>query len=586
MNRAKSDTEAEGKEMPSSQELAALLEELADLLEIKGEVPFKIKAYRRAADTVRNMGDPIFSDISPERLKSIQGIGGAIADKISQYAREGRITKLEELRKQVPKELMELMRVPSIGPRTAWKLFSDMGITSIEDLRAAAESREISGVKGLGKKSEEKILEGIAILKETGGRMSIDIAYKTASEIISQLEEKCAPEVIEFAGSLRRMKETVGDIDILAVGESKKLMETFIGLDFVKTVLLKGEKKTSVITKDNVQIDLRVFQADEFGAAMQYFTGSVNHNERIRHNAKKAGLKVNEYGVFRVSDGTKIAGPKEHEVYSALGMRMPVPEIREDRGEIEAAQDGTLPDLVRIGDIKGDMHVHTEWSDGVNRIEQIREVAQSLGYAYLAVTDHAGNLRVANGLDAERLKRQAEYIWNLNEKGDSPVMLLAGSELNIANDGELDFPKRVLEKLDFTIASIHTGFTQSRKEIMRRLRRAMENPMVKCIGHPTGRIIGQRKPYEVDMEELIRVAADTNTALELNAFPERLDLCDYHVRMAKEKGVKISIGTDAHRVYHLKHMVYGIGTARRGWLEREDVLNCMSLTELMRWLNE
>jgi DNA polymerase (family 10) len=364
------------------------------------------------------------------------------------------------------------------------------------------------------------------------------------------------------------------------------VMEAFCSLPLVDRVLLRGETKSSIINLDGLQVDLRVVYPREFGAALQYFTGSQSHNVRVREIAKKAGKKINEYGVFRVEDERRLAGKTEEEVYKNLGMACPPPELRENRGEIEAALKGELPLLLERGDIRGDLHTHSEASDGIASLEEMRDAAARLGYEYLAITDHAANLKVAGGLSREKLLEQVKAIRDLNEKGDSPVVLLAGTELNIDNDGNIDYEDEVLSLLDVVIVSVHGGFRQSREQLTRRITTAMRNPHVKIVAHPTGRLIGQRAPYDVDLRAVMREARDTRTALELNAFPDRLDLNDDHLMEAREFGVKITIGTDAHRGEHLDMMLYGVATARRGWLEKSDVLNTMKKDDLLAWLWE
>jgi DNA polymerase (family 10) len=556
---------------------------MADLSEIKGEVRFKVLAYRRAAEAVREMGDAILELDSPLELKKIPGIGEAIAGKILEFKETGSIGKLEELKEEIPEEVVSLLQVPGLGPRRARLVFEELGVRSLEDLQEAAESHRLASLKGLGPKAEANILEGIRHLRTTSDRIYINQAYEQAAGIIASLEEELPGLLVSEAGSLRRMKETIGDIDILAASrDPQKVMRAFRGLPLVEKVLLSGDTKTSVQTRESLQVDLRVVDPGSWGAALQYFTGSKEHNVRLREHARRMGLKVNEYGVFRIEDGSRVAGEDEAGVYAALGMDMPPPELREDRGEIEAALRGVLPRLVSRDAVRGDFHVHTRDSDGFHTLREMRAAAEELGYSWLGICNHAANLRVARGLDREALLALVEEIEGLNAAGDSPVELLAGCELNIGNQGELDYDDEALSRLHFAIASVHAGFGQPRERITRRMVEAMRNPYVNIIGHPTGRLIGSRPPYDVDLDELITAAAETGTALELNAFPDRLDLCDHHLRRAKEAGVKIAIGTDAHRAEHLRFMLYGVATARRGWLEAPDVLNLLRAEELRR----
>ncbi len=561
--------------------LAEAFDLLADLSEIRGEVRFKVLAYRRAAEAVREAGDSIFEMDSPAELRKIPGIGEAIASKILEFRETGTIGKLEELKEEIPEGVVSLLRVPNLGPRRVRLLFEELGVRSLEDLQRAAESHQLASLKGLGPKAEANILEGLRHLRSTSDRIYLNQAYELASRVIEALREELPGVRLSPAGSLRRMKETIGDIDILAASQDpREVTAAFCGLPLVDRVLLSGDTKSSVLTSEGLQVDLRVVEPESWGAAIQYFTGSKEHNVRLRELARRMGLKVNEYGVFRQEDGHRLAGEDEEGVYAALGMSMPPPELREDRGEVEMALRGELPILVEPGQIRGDFHVHTRDSDGFHTLREMRAAAEGLGYSWLGICNHAANLRVARGLSRDDLLALVEEIEELNTEGSSPVTLLAGCELNIGNDGELDYDEETLSRLHFAIASVHTGFGQDREKITRRIVEAMRNPYVNIIGHPTGRLIGSRPPYEVDLEALMAVAAETGTALELNANPDRLDLCDHHLRMAKQAGVRIAIGTDAHRAENLRYMLYGVATARRGWLEAPDVLNLLGAQEL------
>lgn len=568
-------------------ELVRAFEEMAELSDIKGEVRFKVNAYHRAAEVVREHGEELLQLDDVKELRKYRGIGEGIAKKILEFKRTGTISKLEELKEEIPVELISLLQVPNLGPKRAKLVYDELGVRTIEELEEAAEAHRLAELYGLGPKAEQNILEGIRHLRTTTGRLPLPQAHRIQEEITSQLRERIPGLTLSPAGSLRRMKETIGDIDILAAARDPvEVMDAFCALPEVEKVLLRGDTKSSVQTVDGLQVDLRVVLPEEYGAALQYFTGSKEHNVRVREIAKKAGKKINEYGVFRVKDNRRLAGKTEEEVYGALGMACPPPELRENRGEVEAALEGALPALVEIADIRGDLHVHSEASDGLASLLEMRAAAEALGYRYLAITDHARNLRVANGLERERLLRQVEEIRELNARGDSPVTLLSGSELNIGNEGELDYDEDVLSQLDVVIASVHGGFRQSREQVTRRILAAVRNPHVKIIAHPTGRLIGQRAPYEVDLAAVMRAAAETGTALELNAFPDRLDLNDENLMEARRLGVKIALGSDAHRREHLSFMFYGVATARRGWLGREHLLNAMDLPELLQWLWE
>ncbi len=566
--------------------LALAFDELADLSEIRGDVRFKVVAYRRAAETVRSLGPEVLERDSLARLKELPGIGEGIAKKILEFRRTGVIARLEELKQEIPEELIALLEVPNLGPKRAKLVFDELGVRSLEDLRNAAEAHRLAGIKGLGPKVEENILTGIHNLQAVSSRMLINQAYDQAAAIIEEMSASLPGLHVSTAGSLRRMKETIGDIDILVAAENAaEVMKVFCGLPLVDRVIARGETKSSILTLDFLQVDLRVVAPDSWGAALQYFTGSREHNVRLRELARHKGLKVNEYGVFQVESGDRIAGSSEEEVYASLSMQTPPPEIREDRGEIEAALKGRLPDLVTLEMMRGDLHVHTRDSDGFHTLREMREAAAELGYAWLGICNHAANLRVARGMSREDLLALADEIDKLNAAADSPVTLLSGCELNIGNDGELDYDDETLSRLDFCVASIHGGFRQPGEQITRRIVTAMRNPHVKIIGHPTGRLISSRPPYELDMEEVIRVAAATGTALELNAFPDRLDLNERYLWQARDKRVKIAVNTDAHRSEHLRNMLYGVAMARRGWLEPGDVLNVRDAAGLKRWFN-
>ncbi len=565
--------------------LAGAFEELAELSEIKGEVRFKVNAYHRAAEVIKSLGEEILEIEDVKGLRRYPGIGEGIAKKILEFKETGGIAKLEEMKVEVPVELISLLKIPNLGPKRAKLLYDELGIRTIEELQHAAEENRLAGLPGLGPKAEQNILEGIGHLQTTSGRLLLSQAHRIQQEIIELLLARLPGLDISPAGSLRRMKETIGDIDILVSSEqADEVMQAFTSLPLVERILLRGDTKSSIATREGLQVDLRVVRPEEYGAALQYFTGSQAHNVRVREIAKKAGKKINEYGVFRVSDDRRLAGRTEEEVYSSLGMACPAPEIRENRGEVEAALRGELPVLLEAQDIMGDLHVHSDASDGTASLEELRKDAEGLGYEYLAVTDHAANLRVAGGLDRDRLAAQVEAVRKLNGRGDSSVTLLAGSELNIDNDGGLDYDEDVLSLLDVVVASVHAGFKQEREQLTRRIVSAMHNPHVKIIAHPTGRLIGQRPPYDIDLRVVMREARETGTALELNAFPDRLDLKDEHLMEAREQGVKIAIGTDAHRLEHLGFMFYGVATARRGWLGRGDVLNTMAAEALLSWL--
>ena len=567
-----------------NRELADIFEKMADILEFKGENPFKVNAYRKVARVLKDLSEDVAEIAKEGKLEGIPGVGSGIAKKIKEYLETGRIAKYEEVKEGVPAELIEMMKIPGMGPKTVALVYKKLGISTISALEEAVKEGRLRELFGMGPKKEENILRGIRLLRESKGRKILGQALPLVEEIISLLKERSKTlNKIEPAGSLRRMRETVGDLDILATGtDPKEIIDTFVSLPPVVEVLASGTTKGSVIVSSGMQIDLRVVPEDSYGAALQYFTGSKAHNIHLRNIAKDRGLKINEYGVFRGEE--KIAGKEEEEVYAALSLPFIPPELREDRGEIEAAYEGKLPQVVGYDEMRGDFHVHSKWSDGSASIKEIAEKAKELGYEYLVIADHSQSMKFAGGLTPEMLINEIEEIRRVNEEV-SGITLLAGAEVDIRMDGTLDFPDEVLTKLDVVIAAVHSGFKQSREEMTRRIIRALRHPEVDILAHPTGRIIGEREPYAVDIEEVIAEAARLGKILEINAFYQRLDLNDVYSRRAKELGVKLAIGTDAHHLDQLSFIRFGVAVARRGWLEREDVLNTYSLSEVKRILS-
>ncbi|MCK4261848.1 DNA polymerase/3'-5' exonuclease PolX [bacterium] len=565
-------------------EIALTFSEIADILEIKGENPFRVRAYQKAVRVLENLPEEIEAIHQKGELEGIQGVGEGIARKIEELLTTGKLQYYEDLKKSVPPGLIELLGIPEVGPKTASLFYKKLGIKNIKDLEKAVKLHRIKDLAGIGEKTEENILRGIEFLKRKHGRMLLGKAYPLAQSIIGALKKLPEVDRISPAGSLRRMKETIGDIDILVTSRKPtKVMEVFISLPQVTGVLASGETKSSVIMGEGLQVDVRVVKPDSFGAALQYFTGSKPHNIKLRELANKRGLKINEYGVFRIKSGKKVAGKEEEDVYAALDLPYIPPELREERGEIEAGQEGSLPELVELKSIKGDLHVHSKWSDGSGTILEMAEAARKLKYRYIAICDHSKSLGVAGGLSEGDLKRQIAEIKKVNEKLH-PFRVLAGSEVDIHSDGRLDFEDDILRELDIVIASIHTGFKQDRKTITNRIIKAMENKFVHVLAHPTGRLLHEREPYQVDMEIIIKEAKRTGTFLELNAFPNRLDLNDVHCRRAREGGVMITLGTDSHHKMQLEAMHCGVATARRGWLEDKDILNTLSLKDLLKKL--
>jgi len=561
-------------------DIAAIFSEFADILEIRGDNPFRISSYRRTARTIEEMTEDVAVLAERGELQKYPGIGKATAEKIIEYLQTGKIAKYEKAKEGIPDTLIRLLRIPSMGPKTVAMLHKKLKVAGIDDLKQAIEAGKLEGLPGMGAKKIENILKGIQVLESSKGRIPLGEALPLVEGIIGQMEKVKGVERIEAAGSLRRRRETIGDIDILVAStKGKDIIDHFVSLPEAYETLVAGDTKGSIRTEDGLQVDLRVVRPRSYGAALQYFTGSKAHNIRMRDLAKREGLKINEYGLFKGKK--RLAGESEAELYQALGMSWTPPELREDRGEVEAALEGRLPPLVEPRHIKGDFHVHSEWSDGNATIDQVAAAAAEMGYKYLVISDHSQSLRIANGLTAERIKKQMKEIDRVN-KAHKDTRLLKGTEVDILGDGRLDFPDEVLAQLDFVTASIHSGFKGDRKKITRRVIRAVENPYVTTIGHPTGRVLGAREAYEIDLTAVMKACTETGTALEINAFYDRLDLDDVHCRMAKEMGVKLAIGTDAHHLDQLWMMELGLGVARRGWLEPKDLLNCMSIAQLRR----
>ncbi len=564
-----------------NKELTDLFEKMADILEFKGENPFKISAYRKASRILGDLTQDIEEITEKGELKKIPGIGEGMAQKIEEYLKTGKVSKFEEIRRGVSDELIAIMDIPGMGPKTLAMLHKEKGINNFSQLEKALSDGALLGLFGMGEKKVENIKRGIQLLKQSKGRMNLGVAFPAARRIVDTLRQKTGSKKIEWAGSLRRMKENIGDIDILATGPDKeKILQVFTHLPEVKEVLASGETKASVIVEGGTQIDLRVVEEDSYGAALQYFTGSKGHNIHLRGIAKAKGIKINEYGAFKGEK--KIAGKEEKDIYRSLGMDWIEPELREDRGEIEGAQKGRLPKLLQESEIKGDLHVHSKWSDGVFSIEEMAKAAQKRGYQYVAICDHSKSLKIAHGLDESRLIKQIEEIDSINEKFEG-FQILKGTEVDILSDGRLDFSEEILEKLDFVVAAIHSGFKQDRGKMTKRIIQALENPHIHILAHPSGRLLGARDPYEVEMDELMEAAKKYGKALEINAYFERLDLDDIHCRKAKEMGIRVGIGTDAHHLDQMWMMSLGVAVARRGWLEAKDVLNTLSLKEILKW---
>jgi len=570
-----------------NQEIAKIFNEIADLLEIKGENPFRIRAYRRAAQNIEGLSGSI-EDMSIDELLKIPGIGHDLAGKISEYLKTGKMQAHEDLKKEIPEGTLTLLSVPGLGPKTAGLLYEKLKITGIDELQKLASEHKIAGLPGIQKKTEDNILKGIEMLKRGRERQPLGKVLPVANDILLQLKKKAPVDKIDLAGSLRRWKDTIKDIDILATSDttsdnSKEVMKVFVRLPHVKEILMQGPTKSSVIIHEGIQVDLRVVEKESYGAALAYFTGSKTHNIRLREMAVRAGLKINEYGIFRENDNKKIGGEKEEDIYKILGLPYIPPELREDQGEIEAAIEGKLPELIKLEDIKGDLHVHSKWSDGSHTFEQLVEAAKKHGYSYIAITDHSKGLGIARGLTEDRLLEQKREIEAVNKKLKG-FRIIHGVEVDIRSDGSLDMPDDILKELDVVAASVHSGFRQTKEQLTYRIVSAMKNPYVSIIAHPTGRLIGERDAYEVNMDEILGAAKETGTAIEINAYPLRLDLNDIYAKKAKEMGIPIVISTDTHITNQFDYMGYGISIARRGWLEKNDVLNTLAVDNLLKRL--
>jgi DNA polymerase (family X) len=560
------------------------LTEYADLLSILTEDPHKPRSYEKAARSVGGYPDDL-AGMDRKQILRIPNVGASIGEKIEEVVRTGTFEALEELRAQIPPGVRGMIAIPGLGPKKAIVLYRDLGIADVEDLRRAVDEGRLADLRGFGAKTEENIRRGIERLSQVEERVLAPVAMDLASELIDRLGSRPDVRKIDYAGSLRRMAETIGDLDLLVASDrGAAVMDAFASDQVVQRVLAKGEAKTSVLTRQGMQVDLRVVPRDAWGAAMIYFTGSKPHNIRIREMAVRKGLKLNEYGLFKAKSGDLIVAEAEEEVYAKLGLPWIAPTLREDRGEVEAALEGTLPDVLTRKQIRGDLHTHTNLTDGLATLEQMLEAASGLGYAYYAVTDHAPNLFMQRMTD-EKMLKQREQVRKLQDRY-SKMTLLHGTELNIDGEGNVDWDAAFLDGFDVCVASVHSLFNQSKDEMTRRIVRAMENPNVHVIGHPTGRIINKRQPVDVDLEELFKAAARTGTALEVNGYPDRLDLKDEHILWARRHDVKFSVDTDSHATTHLEHMRYGVAAAQRGWLTKDDVINAWPLSKLKTFLRK
>jgi DNA polymerase (family 10) len=562
-----------------NEEIAARLREYAELTQITGGDAFRARNYEKAARSVRGWGEDI-GQLDARALRAIPGVGASIAAKIAEYRDTGSIKALDELRAQIPPGVLELTRVPGLGPKRALQLSRDLGVQSVDELAAAIKAGRLDGLAGFGAKSEERIASGIEVYRQGRERVLLDVASHLATTMVAALAAVPGTQRCTYAGSLRRMRETIGDVDILAAaGDSAPLMAAFIAQPEVAGVIASGPTKTSIRTASGLQVDLRVVPLDAWGAALQYFTGSTAHNVAVRQIAVRKKLRLSEYGLFEVETGQLIVSRTEEEVYARLGLAWVPPAMREDRGEIEAASQGEIPRLVRENDLKGDLHTHTNLTDGVASLQDMVAAAVRRGYEYYAITDHAPDLFMQRMTD-EKMLAQRDRVRAL----DADTELLHGTELNIGPDGSVDWDEDFLAGFDLCVASVHSHFDQPRAEMTRRFITACENPRVNVIGHPTARRIGRRPPVDVDFGELFRACARTGTALEINASPQRLDLPSDHIRAARDAGVKFAIDSDAHAVSDLANMPYGVGTAQRGWLTPDDVINTWPLDRLRAFL--
>jgi DNA polymerase (family 10) len=563
-------------------EIARLFYEMANLLEVRGESMFRIRAYQRGAQTLEALAEDVAVVAARGGLTALPNIGKDLAAKIQEYLASGRIARLESLREGLPATFLSLLEIRGLGPKTASALFEQLGIDSIEQLEDACRSKRIIGVAGVRERTCENILKGIAEWRAGRVRVLLPTARAVALQVAQALRAHGGVERLEIAGSVRRMRESVKDVDILVTStEPARVIETFVGLPSVVEVTGRGDTKASVRHRDGLAIDLRVVEPAAFGAALQYFTGSREHNVRLRQLAIQRGLKLSEYGVFDEATGDRIAGATEEDVYAAVGLPFIPPELREDTGELDAAREGRLPRLVEARDLRGDLHDHTDWSDGHHPLEKLVQAAEARGYDYIIVSDHSRSLTIAGGLSVEELRAQRVKIRELQPR--HRIRILAGTECDILDDGRLDFPDEALAELDVVLGAVHSRFKQTRAEMTARIVRALGHPHLDILAHPTGRKIGSREPYDVDMEAVFAAARAHGKAIEINASPERLDMSDVHARRAAELGIPVPVSTDTHYLSELDWSELGCGVARRAWLGPDQVLNTRSLDELLAW---
>ena len=568
----------------TNQQLANIFRTIADLMEIKGEIIYKILAYRKAADSLSNLGQDVNEIWKQGKLTEVDGVGKAIAEKIDELLTTGHLGFLEKLEAEVPPSLAEMLKVPDLGPKKVAMFWKQLGITNLSELESAAREGKLRSLSGMGEKSEAKIIAGIEALGRRSTRIPLGRAWPFAQELMDYLKKAPGVEAVEMGGSLRRMRATVGDLDILAAAkDSLAVMDAFVNRKDVARVLGKGETKSSVEFTHGLQAQLWVHPPEHWGTALVYATGSKDHNVRLREYALKKGYSLSEHSLAR-KDGSEVTCAREEDVYKTLGLPWIPPELREDRGEVQAAIKGELPKLIELKDIKSELHSHSTWSDGKLSIREMAEAAKRHGYKLLAITDHTNSLGITQGMSPEDVSEQRKEIDEIaKDLGDS-IHIIQGAEVEIKSDGTLDYSDEVLAGLDIVIASLHSSLRQPREKVTERLIKAMHNPHVDIIGHPTGRLLPDREGADLDMDAVLAAAAETGVVLEINAHPARLDLDDVHARRAIELGIRLSINTDAHSETDMDLMHFGVSTARRGWVEADEVINTWSVTNLLRWL--
>jgi DNA polymerase (family 10) len=566
-------------------QVAAAFYELADLLEITGGDRFRILAYRRVGNMIGGLAKPIAS-YSDKELATLQGVGKATAEKIHEFLKTGTMRKLDEARAEVPPGLREMTQLSGLGPKKALLIYQELGVSTLDALREAIRKQRLRGIKGLGPKTEENLMRALKRHASEPQRFLLETALVAAEEMAGGLRATKGVRKAAYAGSLRRMKETIGDLDLLATAKDHEVvMDAFVSLGNVERVAARGPTKSTVVTREGMQVDLRVVAPDEWGAAMQYFTGSKEHNVKVREHAVKMGFKLSEYGLFKVKGGERVAAETEEEVYSALGMQTPPATLRENRGEVELALRGELPKVVTLKDVKGDLHTHSTYSDGSASIKEMAEAAAALGRSYFAITDHGRNLHLRS-LSIDDISRQSKEIAKLNDSLGGKVTVLHGVELNIGRDGELDYPAEILARFDVVVASVHHELEMERGAMTRRIVNALRSPYVNVLGHPTCRRLGKRPPIDADLEAVFQAAADNQVALEISGHPERLDLKDDHIMLAKEIGCVFSIDTDSHSPASLGRMRLGVSMAQRGWVTAEEVINTRPLGQLQKFVRD